>query len=108
MAVLFFAVTLWSPPDETLHPLRQAFRLPPCLTPLPHEVSTSHTHLGPPGAIGEEFTVSQHGHEDVSHEQSLLYMEKQWVVHYGISSIYGRTALLRLTVGTRDCAPWPS
>jgi hypothetical protein len=35
--------------------------------------------LGPPGAIGEKFTVSQHGHEDVSHEQRPLYLGKQRV-----------------------------
>jgi hypothetical protein len=34
-------------------------------------------HRGPPGAIGEKFTVSQHGHEDVSHEQRPLHMEKR-------------------------------
>jgi len=40
--------------------------------------------LDPPGAIGEKFTVSQHGHEDVTHEHRRLYMEKPWVVPSGI------------------------
>jgi hypothetical protein len=53
---------------------------------------------GPPGTIGEKFTVSQHGHEDVSHEQSLLYMEKQRVVLYEIPCTCGWTAVLRRTI----------
>jgi hypothetical protein len=57
---------------------------------------------GPPGAIGEKFTVSQYGHEDISYEQRPLYMEKQRVVHYGISCTYGGPAILRRTIGTRD------
>src|SRR5262245_45711502 len=65
-------------------------------------------HSGPPGAIGEKFTVSQYGHEDVSHEQSLLYVEKQRVVPYGISRTYGRTAILRRPIGIRARDPDPS
>jgi hypothetical protein len=60
---------------------------------------------GPPGAIGEKCTVSQHGHEDVSHEQRLLYLGKQWVVQYGISCTYGCTAVLLRTIGTCDRDP---
>jgi hypothetical protein len=37
---------------------------------------------GPPGAIGEKFTVSQQGHEEVSHEQRPLCTEKQWVMQF--------------------------
>lgn len=58
--------------------------------------------LGPPGAIGEKFTVSQHGHEDVSHEQRPLYMEKQWVVLYRIPCTYGCIVVLRCTISTCD------
>jgi hypothetical protein len=62
--------------------------------------------FGPPGAIGEKFTVSQHGHEDISHEQRLLYMEKQRVVQYRISCTYGWTAVLRRTICPCDRDPW--
>jgi hypothetical protein len=61
--------------------------------------------VGPPGAIGEKFTVSQHGHEDVSHEQRPLYLRKQRVVQYGISCTYGCTAVLLRTIGTCDRDP---
>jgi hypothetical protein len=61
-------------------------------------VALARARLGPPGAIGEKFTVSQHGHEDVSHEQSLLYMEKQRVVLYEIPCTCGWTAVLRRTI----------
>jgi len=54
--------------------------------------------IGPPGAIGEKFTVSQHGHEDVSHEQRPLYLGKQRVVQYGLSCTYGCTAVLLRTI----------
>jgi hypothetical protein len=39
--------------------------------------------LGPPGAIGEKFAVSKHGHEDVSHVQGPWYVEKHRVAPYG-------------------------
>ena len=63
-------------------------------------VSVPGARDGPPGAMGEKFTVSQHGHEDISHEQRRLYMEKQRVVQYGISYLYGGLTTLRRTIGT--------
>jgi hypothetical protein len=60
---------------------------------------------GPPGAIGEKFTVSQQGYEEVSHEQRPLYMEKQRVVQYGTACTYGCTILLCRTTGPCDRAP---
>jgi hypothetical protein len=57
---------------------------------------------GPPGAIGEKFTVSQNGLEDVSNDQRPLYTEKQRLVQDGISCTYGCTAVLRRTIGTFD------
>jgi len=39
--------------------------------------------LGPPGAIGEKFTVRQHGHEDVSHEQRPLYRKNNGLCNIG-------------------------
>jgi hypothetical protein len=68
-------------------------------------VALARARLGPPGAIGEKFTVSQHGHEDVSHEQRPLYLGKQRVVQYGISCTYGCTAVLLRTIGTCDRDP---
>jgi hypothetical protein len=60
---------------------------------------------GPPGAIGEKFTVSPRGHEDVSHEQRPLYLEKQRVVQYRISYTYGCTAVPLHTTVTCERDP---
>ncbi len=53
---------------------------------------------GHPSAVGEEFTLNQHGYEDVSHERRPLYLEKRRVVPYRIACTYGWTAVGRSTL----------
>lgn len=52
LVVLPFAVNPWSPSDEARHPLRQAFHLPPCITPLSYEATTPDPLSSSPGGEG--------------------------------------------------------
>src|SRR5262245_6758663 len=71
----------------------------------PYMKTRDRTLAGPPGAIGEKFTVSQQAHDEVSYEQRPLYLEKQLVVQFWTACTYGCTAILLRTIGTCERDP---